>query len=83
MKQRNIISSKAAWQLLKFIIFYICYLLVNVYIDQNEFTWLPLPWEALYSGILLGGYIISLLIALGKRWHPKRGPIADGEDFPG
>jgi len=63
MKQRKIISSKAAWQIFKFIIFYICYLLVNVYIDKNEFTWLPLPWEAMYAGILLAGYTISLLIS--------------------
>ena len=63
MKQKNIIPAKAAWQILMFIIFYICYLLVNVYIDKKEFTWLPLPWEAVYSGILLAGFIISLMIS--------------------
>jgi hypothetical protein len=63
MNLKNIITVKYAWQILKFIIFYICYLLVNVYIDKNEFTWLPLPWEAMYAGILLAGYTISLLIS--------------------
>jgi len=63
MNLKNIISAKSAWQILKSIIFYICYLLVNVYIDKNEFTWLPLPWEAMFAGILLAGFIISLLIS--------------------
>ncbi|OFY39466.1 MAG: hypothetical protein A2X18_05065 [Bacteroidetes bacterium GWF2_40_14] len=56
---------------LKIVLVYVLYLVLNVYIDGNPFSFLAYPWDAPIASSIFVGFIISIIINVAKSKKQK------------